>query len=201
MTTTIFSNEVEIKPVKQKTKTYKAGFPSLLQSEKKGVDLGLFFRPEMLLNAFRQQSARNLSIAIDELNLHAVLQTLSSNELNYPSSSWSVEGSVPISIRSLRIQGAQWVDGRGVGVADSATPSTSLIQTKIAIAWIPFSDYNNLKRDSGSFAFPVYLNDSRAKLLTNISFPLAHVRSTKKQNELNDDEEWVLSGACVLLSQ
>ncbi|KAK2952775.1 putative Cytoplasmic dynein 2 heavy chain 1 [Blattamonas nauphoetae] len=211
MTSTITKAKVKIESPyhgllygKAKSKTIEAGFPSVLKNP---IPLGKLFRPAMLLNALRQQTARNLGCAMDELELGSCV-----NATDAPKG-WKEGGCVSCNVSEMRLQGGMWKNNT-VCEAVSSTPSASLLDVPITLAWIPVdvSDSQVLelfipssfqtkatnqakKINEMIHSFPVFLNERRERMLMHLQLPVEKMKSKSESVE----EKWILSGACLFV--
>lgn len=96
------------------------------------LNLADLLNPSIFLNAFRQQTARQLNVAIDQLRLTS----------NWPRNNRGVEhslGGLAITIGHLQLEGAMFEEGRLT--ACHATSPTSTTLPDIQIAWKPHVSY------------------------------------------------------------
>ncbi|KAK2946340.1 putative Cytoplasmic dynein 2 heavy chain 1 [Blattamonas nauphoetae] len=211
MTTTIAKAKVKVESPyhgllygKAKSKTIEAGFPSVLKNP---IPLGKLFRPAMLLNALRQQTARNLGCAMDELELGNCVNTTDLPQ------GWKDGGCVSCKVTGMRLQGGMWKNNT-VCEAVSSTPSTTLLDVPITLAWIPVdvSEGQVLElfvpssiQTTGTskaktsneliHSFPVFLNERRERILMHLQVPVDKPKSKSESVE----EKWVLGGTCLFV--
>ncbi|KAA6401027.1 MAG: putative Dynein heavy chain [Streblomastix strix] len=197
---------------KKKNQSIRAGYSEVL---KDAIDLGLLFRPEMLLNALRQQTARNLGCAMDELDL--ITHVVSPGKSDGIPRGWMMGACVPCRLQQLRLQGGQWKNN-AVCWTDAGSASISLLDTHVMIAWIPqvalasniqgsdsaklFIPSQDTVQGKETFNFPVYMNEQRERLLMQMKLPVEQLqnKSGDGQGLISVEDQWVLGGSSILIS-
>ncbi|KER30421.1 hypothetical protein T265_03154 [Opisthorchis viverrini] len=152
-----------------------------LRANSPPIDLADLFRPTTFLNAVRQQTARQLGVAIDTLKLVCAWPGQSNQ------SSTLSEGHIPIRIAKLKLEGAVFESDQ---LAPSQPESPSLVYLpELTLIWIE-QDMPDFIRIEASISLPVYLDSARQHLVTYLRVPCP----TGTQNQ------WIQAGTALLLT-
>ncbi|OON23868.1 ATPase family protein, partial [Opisthorchis viverrini] len=152
-----------------------------LRANSPPIDLADLFRPTTFLNAVRQQTARQLGVAIDTLKLVCAWPGQSNQ------SSTLSEGHIPIRIAKLKLEGAVFESDQ---LAPSQPESPSLVYLpELTLIWIE-QDMPDFIRTEASISLPVYLDSARQHLVTYLRVPCP----TGTQNQ------WIQAGTALLLT-
>ncbi|PRP81711.1 hypothetical protein PROFUN_10811 [Planoprotostelium fungivorum] len=138
------------------------------------MDLGELFRPETLINALRQQTARALGVSLDQLKL-----------VSGPDAKSLGNCKLPIVVSNLQLQGCGFEGGR---LSESSSDGPSLVTIpSYSIGWIlnkepdPFPPANTVN-------VAVYYTSNRERLISEFMFPCS-----------GDKAKWILTGIGVSL--
>ncbi len=140
------------------------------------LDLSQLFRPRALVNALRQQTARQLGVSMDQLKLVTAWDAR-----RLASSSPAVH----MQVSGLLIQGAAFDGTRLAPVAADA--ATSAAVPVMHVAWVPQAapvPYSSF------LAVPLYADSSRSGVLLEVQLPLV------AEEECS---QWVLAGVALVL--
>jgi dynein heavy chain 2, cytosolic len=133
------------------------------------MDLSELFRPETLINALRQQTARQLGLPLDRLKLVSAPDTKSLSNCR-----------LPVTIANLQLQGCG-LDGGKLSESPPDGPSLLTIPSYV-IGWIdqeesdPFPPANTVN-------VAVYYTSNRERLISEFMFPCG-----------GDKAKWILTG-------
>lgn len=124
------------------------------------VDLADLFDPGTFINAVRQETARSLRCAMDNLYMVSVWGEASSRALD--DSSWKV------TICNLLLQGAVF-DGRDLSLPDEHAAELVKVEN-CTIAFLP-KDEEKRFSDGNTVAIPLYCDTRRERLLLELEMP------------------------------
>jgi dynein heavy chain 2 len=137
------------------------------------------FNPGTFLNALRQQTARKLGVAIDELQLAA----------GWDSHRGLPDCEHPITVVGLKLQGAGFKESRLCELAPNAAEFVEL--EKLSLGFVPkAASAQAFQSDTRHVSVPLYLDSSRQMLLADFDVPVAR----------GDSARWVLAGVALFLS-
>ena len=143
------------------------------------------FSSATFVNALRQQSARKLSCAIDQLTMVC--------SWGNKKSSGSLDGCLlPCIVSSLLLQGASYEGG--VLRETSADASELQPAPSVTIGFVPIAKAATVSvedTNSISMAVPVYLSPTREYFLMELQMSVTQ----------GDRDKWVLAGAALFLSE
>jgi len=130
----------------------------------KPVNLSDFLRPEVFLNALRQQTARKLSVSIDSLHLVASFEPhLLSDTSSAP---------LPVTVEGLILEGCAFDDNRKILVEGSRTSPLVSVLSNLTIAWMGKDTHPDRAVTSASRAMmvgmPIYVSLSREHLVGEV---------------------------------
>lgn len=130
----------------------------------KPAQLSDFLRPNVFLNALRQQTARKLAISIDSLHL---VSTFEPGLLSDPASS-----PIPVSIQGLILEGSSFDEPKKLLVESTRTSPLTSILPLLTIAWMsraahPERAASSAQRAS-TVAMPIYVSRSREQLVGEV---------------------------------
>jgi dynein heavy chain 2 len=142
--------------------------------------LGDLFHPRTFINALRQQTARQLGVAIDMVKMIC---------------SWDKDGKriradcpLVCVLSSLLLQGANFHSG---SLQESAPEASEMIPTpEVSIGFVPLKAPETYSA-THSVPIPVYLSPSREELLTELTMPISS----------QDPGKWILSGVALFLNE
>ncbi len=144
---------------------------NLLSSE---IDLSDLFNPGTFLGAFRQLTARQYKVSMDELKL---------------SNSWGRGGihgaKFPVKISGIMIEGASF-DGVRLSDAMRESPTYAVAPT-CTIAWIPETNQNHY-RPNEAIRLPLYNTNEREKILAFVDVPSG-----------GEENKWLQAGVVLFL--
>jgi dynein heavy chain 2 len=148
------------------------------------LSLGDLFNPATFINALRQQSARQLSTAIDRLTMIS----------SWDKDARAVKQAAPLTctLSNLLLQGASFASG---GSLQEAAPDASEMSPapSVTIGFVPLSAPEAAQsRDDRSIGIPVYLTPSREDFLMEVHMPIA---------SREDEHKWLLSGVGLFLNE
>lgn len=149
------------------------------------VLLSDFLRPDVFLNALRQQTARALKVPIDSLHLVA---TFEPQLLSDPSSV-----PLPVTVNDLILEGCSFDSSRMALVESSRNSSLISVLPPLTIAWMSRAAHPeralSAARHPNSVAMPIYVSLSREKLIGEVYL---HTDSTRQR---------VLNSAALFLTE
>lgn len=146
---------------------------SLLSSK---LDLSELFRPEILLNALRQQTARLTRVPVDNLKLVAG-----------PEPKSLVNCRLPVTVSGMLLQGCGFEGGR---LSESHPDAPSFIPiSSYCLGWVSTTDPEPFP-EGNVVPTPVYLSSTREKLITEIKLPCT-----------GEKAKWILTGIAICLSE
>jgi dynein heavy chain 2 len=152
------------------------------------ICLGYLFHPGIFINALRQQTARQLSLAIDKLKMV---------------SSWEKDAikrlkdayNCPLSctLNGLLLQGASFSGTNGVFLQDASSEGSELIPVQpVTIAFIEDTQKNNKISAHNNVLIPVYISPTREDYIMEIEMP--------SPSDVNNDK-WILAGVAMFLAE
>ena len=147
------------------------------------IELGELFNPSTFLNALRQQSARQLEIALDKVKMIC---------------SWDQRDSrikescpLPCTLVNLLLQGASLSKGDKVMLEESAPEASELSVSRPVTIGFTSKEKRDFYDEAEAITVPVYITPSREQLLTELQIPV----------EEDTKGRWVLSGVALFLSE
>jgi dynein heavy chain 2 len=151
------------------------------------VSLSDFLRPDVFLNALRQQTARRLKISIDSLHLVASFEPqLLSDSSTAP---------LPVTLQNLILEGCTFDDGRRILVEGTRTSPLTSVLPPLTIAWMSRAAHPDravsTARGVSIVAMPIYVSLSRERLIGEVCL---HTDSAR-QRILNSAALFLTEGA------
>lgn len=151
----------------------------------KPVVLSDFLRPDVFLNALRQQTARRLQLSIDSLHLVSTFEPQLMADAN--------SAPLPVTIQDLILEGCSFDDSRRILVEGSRnSPLTSVIPP-LVIAWMEQANHSeralSSARQAVNVPVPVYASLSRERLIAEVCL---HTDSARQR---------VLNSAALFLTE
>lgn len=163
--------------MKWKAALSKGGSSSLLSN---ALSLNDLFHPATFINALRQQSARKLNLAIDQVKLVCAWDK-DSRRLRQ-------DCPLPCTVSGLLLQGASF----STTLQESAPEASELVPVpEVTIGFAPVQSQDVYSRDS-AVTVPVYLTPSREEFLVQLQMPMPHS---------GDHDRWVLTGLALFLTE
>ncbi|VDK31905.1 unnamed protein product [Taenia asiatica] len=150
-----------------------------LFSPEVAYNLADLFNPSIFLNALRQQTARQLQLAIDQLKLVSKWPSLHRGLESHP-------GNEVLVISNLQLEGALFKDGR-LTDCYATSPAVSALPD-IQIAWKPLRT-PELPAVDETVEVPVYFDATRSCLVTQLRIPCSP----------GTQQKWVQNGTALLL--
>jgi dynein heavy chain 2 len=149
------------------------------------VQLSDFLRPDVFLNALRQQTARALKVPIDSLHLVATFEPqLMSDSSTSP---------LPVTVADLILEGCSFDPAKMVLVESSRNSPLISVMPPLTIAWMSRASNPDRAlssaRQTMSVAMPIYVSLSREKLIGEVYL---HTDSTRQR---------VLNSAALFLTE
>jgi len=130
----------------------------------KPVALSDFLRPDVFLNALRQQTARKLSSSIDSLHLVASFEP---QLLADPSTS-----PFPVTLQDLILEGCSFDESRKILIESARTSPLTSILPPLTIAWMSRTTHPeqavSTARHATSVAMPIYAMLNRERLISEV---------------------------------
>lgn len=149
------------------------------------VTLSDFLRPDVFLNALRQQTARQLKVPIDGLHLVASFEP---HLLSDPATS-----PLPVQIQDLILEGCSFDQSRKILMESSRNSSLISVLPPLTIAWMSKAAHPeralSSTRHPAVVAMPIYVSLSRENLIGEVHL---HTDSTRQR---------VLNSAALFLSE
>jgi dynein heavy chain 2 len=149
------------------------------------VLLSDFLRPDVFLNALRQQTARALKVPIDSLHLVASFEP---QLLSDPSTS-----PLPVMVQDLILEGCSFDNSTKLLVESSRNSSLISVLPPLTIAWMSRAAHPDRAlssaRQAMAVAMPIYVSLSREKLISEVHL---HTESTRQR---------VLNSAALFLTE
>jgi len=128
------------------------------------VQLSDFLRPDVFLNALRQESARKLNLPIDSLHLVASFQA---QLLGDPSTS-----PMPVTVENLLLEGCTFDEQKGLLTESSRTSPLISVLPPLTIAWMSRDAHPDKavssSRHAVTVAMPIYVSLSRERLIGEV---------------------------------
>eukprot|EP00981_Chlorochromonas_danica_P004240 scaffold857_cov152-Ochromonas_danica.AAC.23 len=162
---------------KWKSTLSKGGSSSLLATPLALCDL---FHPATFINALRQQAARKLNLAIDQVKLICAWGK-DSRRLRQ-------DCPLPCILSNLLLQGASFNDV----LQESAPEAAELIPVPDVTIGFVSSVSQDVYRPDEAISVPVYLTPSREDFLMELQMPIPRA---------DDQDRWILSGLALFLSE
>jgi len=138
------------------------------------VSLSDFLRPDVFLNALRQQTARRLAVSID--NLHLV-STFEPHLLRDDSSP------LPITVQELILEGCAFDESKRILVEGQRTSSLVSVLPPLTIAWMSKVAHPertaSSARAAGTISLPVYASLTRERLIAEVELSTDSTRQRK----------------------
>ncbi len=164
--------------LKWKQSLSKGGSAALLSNALSLADL---FHPATFVNALRQQTARKLHRAIDQVKLICAWDR-DARKLRQ-------DCPLPCVLSQLLLQGAGF---SGNGLQESSPEASELVPVpEVTIGFVPMQAGDSYAADS-AVAVPVYLTPSREEFLMELSMPMS---------QSGDQDRWILTGLALFLSE
>jgi dynein heavy chain 2 len=140
----------------------------------KEVKLSDFLRPDVFLNALRQQTARTLSVSIDSLHLVASFE---SQLLSDPSMS-----PLPVTVQDLILEGCIFDEQKRILVEGSRTSALVSVLPPLTIAWMSKTAHPDRAvssaRNAAMVSMPIYVSLSRERFIGEVCL---HTESRQKR--------------------
>jgi dynein heavy chain 2 len=151
----------------------------------KPVNLSEFLRPEVFLNALRQQTARKLAVSIDSLHLVATFEPhLLSDQSTSP---------LPVIVEGLILEGCAFDDQRRILVEGQRNSPLVSVLPNLTIAWMSRAAHPDRALSSARHAvtvgMPIYVSLSREHLVGEVYL---HTESSRQR---------VLNAAALFLTE
>jgi dynein heavy chain 2 len=144
------------------------------------LDLALLFRPEVFLNALRQQTAAAARTPVDALAL-ACEWRADGSAVNIPAAAATCR------LANLRLQGAHFDGGRLAFAASDAAGVNGV--PACTVAWVP-ATAGSAAAAAATVLLPVYDTEAREKVVARLPLP---------RPAAGGDEPWILAGAALFL--
>jgi len=149
------------------------------------VCLANFLRPDVFLNALRQQTARRLSVSIDSLHLVASFEAhLLSDAQICP---------LPVTVQELLLEGCSFDESRRILVESTRTSALTSVLPPLTIAWMSTEMQSERARSSARnatpVAMPIYVSLNRERLIGEV-----HLHTDSRQQR-------VLNSAALFLTE
>lgn len=142
--------------------------------------LGDLFHAGTFINALRQQTARQLGVAIDMVKMVCSWEKDARRMRN--------ECPLVCTLSALLLQGATFHSG---SLQESAPEASEMVPTpEVSIGFVS-KKAPDMYSKSECVAIPVYLSPTREDLLTELTMPMAN----------RDDSKWILSGVALFLNE
>eukprot|EP00927_Polykrikos_kofoidii_P027109 TRINITY_DN23975_c0_g4_i1.p1 TRINITY_DN23975_c0_g4~~TRINITY_DN23975_c0_g4_i1.p1 ORF type:complete len:2595 (-),score=618.45 TRINITY_DN23975_c0_g4_i1:108-6821(-) len=150
----------------------------------KPVNLGDFLRPEVFLNALRQQTARKLAVSIDSLHLVASFEP---QLLSDPASS-----PIPVTVEGLVLEGCSFDESKMILVESTRTAPLVSVLPDLTIAWMskaanPDKALSSA-RQLASVGMPIYVSLTREFLVGEV-----HLRTESARQRIFNSAALFLS--------
>lgn len=166
--------------LKWKASLSKGGSSALLAVP---LSLSDLFHPATFINALRQQTARKLNTAIDQVKL---------------SCAWDRDARrlrqdcpLPCTLTNLLLQGASFSSA----LEESSPDASELVPVPdVVVGFVPIHS-QEIYGSGDAVAVPVYLTPTREEFLLELQMPMP--RSDKKL----DQDYWILTGLALFLSE
>ncbi|CAE8588983.1 unnamed protein product, partial [Polarella glacialis] len=139
------------------------------------VTLSDFLRPDVFLNALRQQTARKLAVSIDSLHLVA---TFEPHLLSDPSSS-----PLPVTVQDLILEGCCFDDSKKILVEGQRTSPLVSVLPPLTVAWMSKAQHPeraaSSARAASTILMPIYASLSRERLIGEVELNTDSARQRK----------------------
>jgi dynein heavy chain 2 len=151
------------------------------------VKLSDFLRPDVFLNALRQQTARSLKISIDSLHLVASFEPqLLSDTSTAP---------LPVTLQDLILEGCSFDETRRILTEGTRTSPLTSVLPPLTIAWMSRAAHPDRAvssaRGASTVAMPIYVSLNRERLIGEVYL---HTDSAR-QRVLNSAALFLTEGA------
>jgi dynein heavy chain 2 len=144
-----------------------------------------FLRPDVFLNALRQQTARKLSVPIDSLHLVA---TFEPQLLSDPSTA-----PLPVAVENLILEGCEFDQGKRILVEGGRNSALTSVLPPLTVAWMSKAAHPDRAvssaRNVGTVGMPIYVSLSREQLIGEVCL---HTDSSRQR---------VLNAAAIFLTE
>ncbi len=151
---------------------------SLLSSP---LALGDLFNPRTFVNALRQQTARQLGMAIDQVKMICAWDK--------DARKMKADCKLPCVLSNLLLQGATF---HSDSLQESSPEASEITPTpEVTIGFVPLKS-KEVYEEELSVAIPVYLSPSREDHLMELQMPIKHAE---------DYNKWILSGVALVLNE
>jgi dynein heavy chain 2 len=144
-----------------------------------------FLRPDVFLNALRQQTARKLSVPIDGLHLVA---TFEPQLLSDPSTA-----PLPVAVENLILEGCEFDQGKRILVEGGRNSALTSVLPPLTVAWMSKAAHPDRAvssaRNVGTVGMPIYVSLSREQLIGEVCL---HTDSSRQR---------VLNAAAIFLTE
>ncbi|CAJ1446191.1 unnamed protein product [Effrenium voratum] len=124
------------------------------------VSLNDFLRPDVFLNALRQQSARKLAISIDNLHLVATFEPHLLSDESSP---------LPVTVQELILEGCSFDEAKRVLVEGQRTSPLVSMLPPLTISWMSTVSHPertaSSARAAGTISLPIYASLTRERLI------------------------------------
>jgi len=141
------------------------------------IALSDFLRPDVFLNALRQQTARKLAVSIDSLHLVSSFEPhLLSDESSAP---------LPVTVQELILEGCIFDETRRSLVDGQRTSPLVAILPPLTLAWMSKTAHPERTvssgRSPGSVSMPIYASLTRERLIAEVELDT----DSQRQRKLN----------------
>jgi dynein heavy chain 2 len=151
----------------------------------KPVALSDFLRPEVFLNALRQQTARKLSVSIDSLHLVATFEPQLLSDVS--------SSPLPVTVSGLILEGCVFDDQKRFLVEGTRTSPLVSVLPPLTIAWMSKAAHPDravsTHRHTTTVSMPIYSSLSRELLVGEVCF---HTDSSRQR---------ILNAAALFLTE
>ena len=163
--------------LKWKMALSKGGSGNLLSTP---LSLSDLFHPATFINALRQQTARKLNVAIDQVKLNCSWGDSRRVKQDCP---------LPCTLSNLLLQGASFNGGT---LQESSPEASELVPVpEVTIGFVTFKAPDSYNPES-AVAVPVYLTPTREEFLMELQLPMPHS---------GEQDRWILTGLALFLSE
>jgi len=133
-----------------------------------------FLRPDVFLNALRQQTARKLNVPIDSLHL---VSSFEPQLLSDPSMS-----PIPVTLEGLLLEGCVFDDAKKIMVEGKRNSPLASVLPPLTISWMARAGHPDRAvssaRNAVTVAMPIYVSLSRERLIGEVAL---HTDSAKQR--------------------
>jgi len=131
----------------------------------KPVNLSDFLRPDVFLNAMRQQTARALKVSVDSLHLVSSFQ---SNLLDRS----NPECPMPVQLQDILLEGCAFDERAGVLTESTRSSPLLSVLPLLSICWMPRARHPeravSSARNAATVAIPIYVSLNRERFLADV---------------------------------